>query len=72
MSFEGFARDVFESWSDVGVVYTRNKYGRVVSPPDFSIGCKNSNSFKNNVPKGTGFSFFIFVNDNDFLYFCIQ
>ncbi|RMX58743.1 hypothetical protein pdam_00010818 [Pocillopora damicornis] len=59
MSFEGFARDVFESWSDVGVVYTRNKYGRVVSPPGFSIGCKNSNSFKNNVPKGANCSFII-------------
>lgn len=71
MLFEGFVRDVFESWSDVGVVYIRNKYGWVVLLFGFLIGCKNSNFFKNNVFKGIGFLFFIFVNGNDFFYFCI-
>lgn len=41
MPFDSFARDFFDNWNDVGVVYTRNKYGRVSSPPGYGLKEKN-------------------------------
>ena len=53
MSFENFPREACESWSDVGLVYTRNKYGRICSPPGYELSRKNDHcSFKNCLFKG--------------------
>ena len=52
MALETFSRDAYESWSDVGLVYTRNKYGRVSSPPGYGLKDKNDFSYKNSLFKG--------------------
>ena len=35
MSFEEIPREVLENFDDQGLVYTRNKYGRLHSPPGY-------------------------------------
>lgn len=52
MSFEDFPREACESWNEVGLVYTRNKYGRVCSPPGYALSGKNDGSFKNSLFRG--------------------
>jgi len=52
MSFEDFSREACESWNDVGLVYTRNKYGRMSSPPGYALSRKNHGSFKDNFFRG--------------------
>ena len=52
MSFENFPRDAYESWNEVGLVYTRNKYGRVSSPPGYGLKEGNDFSYKNSLFRG--------------------
>ena len=52
MSFEDFSREARESWNEVGLVYTRNKYGRVCSPPGYQLNRKNDFSFKRSLFRG--------------------
>lgn len=53
MSLDNFPRDAYESWDDVGLVYTRNKYGRLSSPPGYGLKNKNDRSdYRNSLFKG--------------------
>lgn len=56
MSCEDFPREACESWNEVGLVYTRNKYGRVCSPPGYALRRKNDGSFKNSLFRGANCS----------------
>jgi len=56
MSFEDFRREACESWNEVGLVYTRNKYGRMRSPPGYTLSRKNDGSFKDSLFRGANCS----------------
>ena len=58
MSFEDFPREARESWNEVGLVYTRNKYGRICSPPGYQLNRKNDLSFKKSLFRG------LYINKN--------
>ena len=55
MSFDDFPREAYDSWNEVGLVYTRNKYGRIRSPPGYDLSGNNDCSFKNTLFKGMSF-----------------
>lgn len=52
MSFEDFPREARESWNEVGLVYTRNKYGRICSPPGYQLNRENDFSFRESLFRG--------------------
>ena len=52
MAFQDVSRDIFDSWNEVGLVYTRNKYGRVSAPLGYGITDKNDCSYKISLFKG--------------------
>ncbi|CAH3022892.1 unnamed protein product [Porites evermanni] len=56
MAFQGVSRDIFDSWNEVGLVYTRNKYGRVSAPSGYKITDKNDCSYKISLFKGASCS----------------
>lgn len=37
MPFDSLAKETYDNWNDIGLVYTRNKYGRVSSPPGYGL-----------------------------------
>ena len=60
MSFDNFPTDSYENWNDVGLVYTRNKYGRVSSPPGYGLkDKKHCSDYKNSLFKGKKVSLII-------------
>ena len=56
MPFDSLAKETYENWNDTGLVYTRNKYGRVSSPPGYGLMDKNDcpTGFEKSLFKGKG------------------
>ena len=48
MPYEDFSRDFSESFDDSGLVFTRNKYGRLYSPPGYHFEERSNKSYPDN------------------------